>query len=93
MKTITLTEKTSIQSRLIQGAKLSTFERWLTFQQKTCREIGAMWELRLMFNVAYEFGLKLKTTPDMSKYELFLRQVWEAAKAYDVVVNEMVEAE
>lgn len=91
MKTIILTDINSIQSRLIQGAKLSTFDRWLAFQQKTCRDIGAMWELRIMFNVAHVFGLKLKTTPDMSKYQLFLRQVWEAAKQYDVVVNEMVE--
>lgn len=92
MKTIILKETDSIQSRLIQGAKLETFERWIAFQQHTCTNIGALWELRIMLNVANAFGLQLKSTPEMSKYELFLRQVWEAAKEYEVVVGDKVEA-
>jgi len=92
MKTITLEETESLQSRLIMGAKLTTFERWLAFQYRACTDIGAMMELRIMFNVAHAFGIKLKSTPEMSKYKEFLRQVWEAAKGYEVIVNEKVEA-
>lgn len=87
MRTIVLHELESIQSRLIYGAKLSTLYRWKSYQAMVCKNIGAMMELRIMFNVAHAFGIEVQAELEMSKYNDFLCQVWETAKRYEVVIK------
>jgi hypothetical protein len=89
MKQIFLAENSSKFARLLIGAKSLPLDRFITFQENECRDIGAMMELRIMKQMARELGIDADINlDDLSKYRESLAQIWQAVQTTSVVQQE-----